>query len=118
MISINGKTYTGNNITIKNGNVIIDGKNVESKDNSDEKIVIQLEGNFNNFKCDESIIVKGNIKADNIEVSNNIQCDDVVGDINAGKNVQCDDVAGDINAGNNVTCDDVVGNVTCGNNIN
>lgn len=54
MITINGQVYTGNNITVNNGKVTIDGNTVQGLD---EKIInISVEGNL-----------EGNLTVDNAE---------------------------------------------------
>ena len=73
MISINGKTYSGDNITINNNQVIIDGKNVTP---NESQITIVVNGNLNTLKVDvvENITVNG--ECGNVDVVN--------GDVNCG----------------------------------
>lgn len=111
-ITINGKNYVGNNITIRNNEVFIDGKSVDK--NSDSP-VIKIEGVINNLDCDMNVDVKGEVKSANIK--GNLNCDDILGDVQCGGNINCDDVEGNIHAGGNVRCDDVSGNINAGGNI-
>ncbi len=62
-ITINGITYQGENITVKNGQVIIDGKKYSASAN---KINISVEGNVNELQVDscEQVTVNGEIKGD------------------------------------------------------
>lgn len=64
-VTINGVTYTGKNITIKNGNVKIDGKNVTPEN---EKVIsITVNGNINELKVDacEKCTITGGVKSVN-----------------------------------------------------
>ena len=48
-VTINGKTYTGNNIIVSNGKIMVDGKNVTS----DDKVInITVNGNIDSLKVD------------------------------------------------------------------
>lgn len=59
MIQINGKVYQGNSISIKNGNIIIDGNKVET---DEKQISISVDGNIESIDADccERIEVTGN----------------------------------------------------------
>jgi hypothetical protein len=110
MIRVNGKTYSGNNIQMVNGKVIIDGKEVGEKSKEQDFVITIEKGAIVNLNCDESVTVNGNVM--NIVAQKNINCDKVKGSITAGGNVNCDDVGGNIEAGGNVNCDNVKGNIT------
>lgn len=58
MIIINGISYSGNNITIQNGKVIVDGKNLTPED---KEINILIEGNIDSVKVDycNELLIKG-----------------------------------------------------------
>ena len=99
---INGVKYTGRNISITNGQVIVDG--VPQPDNNLNKVVEVriLEGTVQNLKSDASItagLVMGNVQA-----GNSVSCDDVNGSIQAGNSVTCGKVGGSVIAGGSVTC--------------
>lgn len=97
-VTINGKTYSSNgNISIINGNVVIDGAKVDTAEN-----VLQIEviGTLNNLTTDL-----------------NVCCDNVAGDVKAGGSVNCDNVGGSVSAGGSVTADDVKGNVSAGGSV-
>lgn len=97
MITINGKIYSGNSISVNNDIVIIDGKRV---DDDDKKVInIKVEGNIETLDvdyCDEinitgdcktvtskngNIQVKGNVSGDVTSKNGNIVCRDVTGDV-------------------------------------
>jgi hypothetical protein len=80
MITINGTSYDGNNISINNGNVVIDGKRIISED---KVINIVVNGNIVNFVIDSgnSIEVNGNIESMKT-VSGDVRCDSISGNVN------------------------------------
>ena len=108
MININGKQYEGNNISINNGKVTIDDKQIETDTN---KITLINYGKLESFSCDRSVNVEHNLQADKIDVKGSLNCDNVEGNITAGGSVNCDDVKGNIKAGGSVNCDKVEGKV-------
>jgi len=96
MITINGKSYKGNSITIINDKVIIDGKEVET----DEKTInITVEGSITKLKVDScnTLEVGGDVHklttmSGDVEVSGN-----VTGSIETmSGDVDCGDVGGGI----------------------
>lgn len=112
-VTINGKTYHGNNIYINNDQVVIDGvKQV----GVDEKIVIERAENVE-LHCDEQVIVKGNMSG-TINAMGSVTCNDVDGNIESGGSVNCDNVKGSVTAGGSVNCDNIGGSVRAGGSIN
>lgn len=109
-VSINGRIYTGNNISINGNNVIIDG-NVQSEELNNKKIEIAILCNVDKITCEESIIVKGNITG-NVEAGTSVSCGNIKGDVSAGSSVNCDDINGNVMAGSSINCDDISGNAT------
>lgn len=101
MIVINGKTYRGNgqNITINNGKVMIDGRDVTPDDNGKE-INIHIDGYVNELNVDVCDNVSLNGEAKNIKTKS--------GDINIAGNVigNVKTMSGDVN------CENVSGNVS------
>lgn len=100
MISFNGKTYSGTMLSIKNGKIFIDGKQVE--DDSKE-INIVINGNIDSIDVDScnTIIVDGycnSVKTTNgdVEISGN-----VVGDVTTTNgDVNCQNVGGRVKTTN------------------
>ena len=99
MIKINGQSYSGRNITITNGKVIIDGKNL-TPDGDTKEIKIAVQGDVDSINVDvcETIYVegtvgqiktstgdvkvKGNIVAGNVKtMSGDVTCLNVSGDV-------------------------------------
>lgn len=92
-ININGKTFTGNNITVTNGKVIIDGK--EATDHgSGANITVEVHGDLQKLNCTTAII-HGNVNGD--VDANTVNCKDVTGDVDANT-VNCGNVGGDVEA--------------------
>ena len=52
-----------------------------------------------------------------VQAGGTVNCDDIHGNVSAQGGVNCDDVAGSVNTGGNVTCDCVEGNVHAGGNV-
>jgi hypothetical protein len=100
MITVNGKTYQGNSVSVINGVVIIDGKKVTDKDLPDTILQIEVTGTLGELKTDASV-----------------NCDNVKGNVEAGGSVNCDTVGGNVNAGGSVNCDEVGGSVNAGGSV-
>lgn len=83
-INIDGMTFSGNNITIRNGRVIIDGKPQDGTLNGTVEIKI-TEGVLNKLETDSSVT-----------------CGDVRGDVSAGGAVTCNNIGGICQAGGSV----------------
>lgn len=100
-IVINGKEIkcNGNNISIIDNKVFVDGKII-----SEEAIK------------DSDIHIYGDVE--NIECQGSVECNNVNGYIKAGGSVNCDDVGGNINCGGSVNCDTVKGNIIAGGSVN
>lgn len=109
MIKINGVIFEGNNLTIRNNQIIIDGK---TQNINDKVINIVVEGDIKTLdvgSCDK-IEVKGNVGVLK-SMSGNIECGDVSDSVTSS--------SGDISAksiGGNVTTSS--GDVTCEGSIN
>ncbi len=91
-VTINGKSFSGRNISIHNDKIIIDGKSVEM---GDEKIFnINIEGDVENLETvsPKSFTVKGNV--------NNLST--VSGDVEVGGHVSgsIQTVSGDVRCAN------------------
>lgn len=106
-IIINNKNVVGKSISIINGKVIIDGKEVET----DEKIInITVEGDVDSISADVCHYVSVNGAVGSVQtVSGDVNCmAEVNGDIQTTSgDVDCMDVKGSVKT--------VSGNVSCGN---
>jgi hypothetical protein len=83
-IVIDGKTFKGNNVTIRNGAVIIDGASQPGILTGVVEIKI-TEGTISRLDTDASVT-----------------CGDVAGQVSAGGSVSCNNVGGSVNAGGSV----------------
>src|ERR1019366_10154899 len=98
-VTIGGKTYTVNSITIVNGRVTIDG--VLQDDTVSGVVEIRvLEGTIGELRTDASVT-----------------CNDVTGNVQAGGSVHCDNVGGSVNAGGSINCDKIGGSANAGGSI-
>lgn len=98
-VTINGKTYTGDNVTMRNGKVIIDGKEQEGETLSGV-VEVRIKGTLENLECDASV-----------------KCGDVTGSVSAGGSVKCGDVGGSVNTGGSLKCGHVGGSVNAGGSV-
>lgn len=101
--NISGRSFRGQNITITNDRIVVDGKDVT--DEYDIKPVGILE-----IKITEGVL--GHLTTDA-----NVSAGDIAGDVDAGGNVSCGNVGGDLDAGGNVSCGKVGGDVDAGGNV-
>ncbi len=99
-IQINGTIYNGNNVSIRNGVVTIDG--VVQSDSSAKGAV-------------EIRVLSGSI--DQLHTDLSVNCANVTGNVAAGGSVNCDAVGGNVAAGGSVNCDDIGGNVSAGGSV-
>jgi hypothetical protein len=99
MITVNGKTYVGKSVSVNNGVVIIDGKQVDEDSDVKYKDLV-INGNVGEVRCDGSV-----------------NANDVEGNISAGGSINCDDVEGNASAGGSIRCDDIGGNAVAGGSI-
>ena len=102
-VTINGQTITcsGRDITISNGNVIVDGNVIQTNIGNNAKIIIN--GDVNKIDCIGSVEVHGN--SESIDCGGNCTVyGDVNGNIDVGGSIECDSVLGDIVAGGSVRC--------------
>ena len=84
-ITIDGANFVGNNITIRNGKVTIDGK-VQDGTLAGVVEVRVVEGVLGGLECDASVT-----------------CGEVRGDVSAGGSVSCQNIGGAIQCGGSVT---------------
>lgn len=97
MISINGKIFKddifkGNNITVTDTEIIIDGKKVMSDVSGVIKVII--DGDLKNLNC-TNCEINGDIKGD-VDATR-VRCHDIGGNVDA-TNVKCHDIKGNIDA--------------------
>ncbi len=101
MVTINGKTYNGNNLSVVNNKVYIDGKLV---DQEDAKVInIHVEGNIETLDVDHCDVleIKGNCGNVTSKNGNIVVKGDVEGDVtNKNGNIICGNVAGDADTKN------------------
>jgi len=97
IVNINGKTYRGNNISINNNIVIIDGKRV---DEDDQKMINITIYNIESIKVDvcNSLVVKGTVGGNVETMSGDI---DITGEVKgnvttSSGDVSCGNIHGDV----------------------
>lgn len=102
-IIINGKSHvvSGNNITINNGKIIVDGEIIE--EGLSGIVEVKFEGDLANVRSSSSITVNGNVHGD-ADAGSHIQCNDIGGDADAGSHISCRDIKGSADAGSHISC--------------
>lgn len=100
-VTINGKTYKGNNIKVVNDKVWVDGKRVDGEPDRKNILHIEVTGTLNNLDADGSVT-----------------CQDVYGNVDAGGSVQAGNVGKSVDAGGSVNCGNVGGDVDAGGSVN
>lgn len=120
-IIVNGKKFklpgSYSNMSIIDGKVIIDGKELEGIGDS-KKYEITIQGNVGSLEVKEgSVTVNGNVEG-NVKAGGVVECKDVKGSVEGGNIITVNgSVGGDVKAGNMVNCGDVQGKVTAGNMV-
>jgi len=112
-ITINNKIYKGNDVVIKNGKVIVDGKEVCT---SNENLILTINGSPVSIKTDRSVEVFGNVEGD-MNVGGSVRCDSVGRNVDAGGSVKCGNVNGNVNTGGSITCENIQGDADAGGSI-
>lgn len=116
-IEMNGVVYEGNNISIVNGVVKIDGV-VQTGGHLEKKIceIRVLSGTIEQLRTDASVYcqdVTGDVDAGgSVTVQGSVG-----GEVDAGGSVKCGDVTGDVDAGGSVTCGKIGGSVDAGGSV-
>lgn len=97
-IIINGSTYYGNNVTIKNNKVIVDGVNVTP---DSKEINITVNGDVNTLEVDScnKISIVGNVNKLS-GGTGDIECHDVTNGLTSGTgDIKCNNINGDVRTG-------------------
>lgn len=106
------KTYTGKNIIINNGNVIIDGVDVTPQL---KNISISIEGNVDSLNVDACNYIKVSNNVNTLTTtSGDISCANVLGNLKTTSgDISCDDISGDvITVSGDVTARNINGKVS------
>jgi hypothetical protein len=111
MININGQSFAGRSIVIKNQRIIIDGVDITP----DAKVInITVDGNLDSVSVDmcEKIIVNGTVVQVNT-ASGDVECQNVAENVNTvSGDVECGNVGGNVTTtSGDVKCENVTGSV-------
>ena len=115
IVTINGIQYKGNNISIKNDRIVIDGVEVGSSLPAVSELRI-VEGQVNKLETDHSVKAT-DCYIGEVDAGGSVTCDDVGGSVNAGGSVTANDIKGSANAGGSVTCKIIGGSAMAGGSI-
>ena len=93
-ITINGRSFSGNSVSIVNGSVFINGSKVDAGDS--KEIKIEVVGNVDQLKVDscDSLTISGSAGSVST-VSGDVKCGDVSGSVSSvSGDVACGSVGG------------------------
>lgn len=116
-ININGQSFevSGSNVSITNGTVYVDGKEIIN----DLKGIVEIkwEGEVANINSQASVSVAGNVQGD-IAAGGSISCGDILtGNAKANGSITCSDIHGDAKAGGSIKCNNIKGSAKAGGSI-
>lgn len=100
-IIIDGHTFSGNSVSVLNGQVTIDGVRQDGSLSGVVEIKV-TEGVLGELRTDASVscgTVKGSVSA-----GGSVNCADVGGSVTAGGSVNSGNIAGNLSAGGSVRC--------------
>ncbi len=113
-ITINGKTYVGNNLTIINNRVIIDG--IDSTPDG-KSVTISVEGDIKELRVDTAlnVNVNGNVNTATVG-SAELTCKDITGGASTGSgDIKCETINGNVKTGSgDVEARTITGSVSTG----
>lgn len=105
-VTVNGKRINvqGNNISVCNGRVMVDGKVIE--EGLQGIVKLQIEGDLADLNADCSVELTGSVHG-NVDAGNSVKCGgDIKGNVDAGNSVKCGNIGGSVRAGNSVVRSD------------
>lgn len=117
-VKVNGKAFqvSGSNVSIVDGKVYVDGKEICDSSKEPETIVT-VEGDVQNLRGVEGdVVIKGNVTGI-VEAGGSVSCGDIGGHVDAGGSVNCKNINGDVDAGGSVNCQRVEGKVDAGGSV-
>lgn len=100
-IEVNGVKYTGNNVSVRNGKVTIDGV-VQADHSKEPRIMIYVTGDCETVQSsDGDIIINGDVSGDVQSTNGDIEAENVTGKVTTTNgDVECWDVGGDVTTTN------------------
>lgn len=113
-ITINGKTYQGRNIKIRNGVVEVDGAIVQTSTSGPAELEVE-EGRIS-LEVTGDLNVKGDIHG-NVQVGGDLKAGNISGTVKADGDIQCGDVSGPVQAGGDVKAGSVSGGIRAGGDV-
>lgn len=96
VITINGKTYTGNSVEVRGNVVYVDGVRADAKPNGEGILKVEITGSPTSVHCDAPVSITGDVLG-NVSGGPATIGGSVKGNVNASV-VNCGDVGGNVNA--------------------
>lgn len=102
-ISINGRSFEGNDIQIFNDRIIIDGVDVTENDGKAATGIVKIE-------------IKGNVLGDATS-GGSMNCGNIGGNARSNGSMNADNITGNAQSGGSMKCGKVGGSVTAGGSV-
>ena len=115
-VTINGKTYSGSDVSIVDGKVYIDGQLTDPNAPEQRTMKIVVEGMLQSLSVTRGDVECGDVGG-SIHCDGSVHCRDVRESVEASGSVQCHNVTGSVKAGGSVNCGNVGGNLKAGGSI-
>ena len=100
----NGKriTVNGNDISIINDKIYVDGKEYVPNEKLIGDIKIVINGNVENVESYANLEIHGNVN--NVKSNSNFTCNDVKGDVKSNGTLTCRDILGTVKSNGIINC--------------
>ena len=91
----------GSSIVINNNRVFINGKEIKNlNDYTDKEITLVIQGDV-----------------ENVDVSGNLECQNINGDVDCSGSIHYGDIKGDVDCSGTINCGYIGGDIDCSGNI-
>jgi hypothetical protein len=117
-INISGRSFSGNNITIINDRIYVDGKDITDDAGEGAKGIVKIEitGDVKLVNCDRSVSIKGNVNGD-VKSGGSLNCDNITGNAESNGSMNAGNIGGNARSGGSMNCGKVSGSVTAGGSV-
>ena len=107
-IRVNGKTVhvpNGASISVRNGEISINGKKWEAGDDVRIGDVV-IDGNVGEIRSEASVTVNGDVSGP-VRAQGSVNANNISGDVTAGGSVNAHDISGKVSAGGSVNANKI-----------
>ena len=117
-INISGRVFQGNDLTIINDRIYVDGIDVTEQGGPAPTGIVRIEvtGDVQIAKCDRSLDIKGNVLGDATS-GGSMNCGDIGGNARSNGSMNADNITGNAQSGGSMNCGKVGGSITAGGSV-